>query len=84
MKVCLRHVVCVCVCGHLVLCDPGHGILEAPSRLLPGSSAPPGAPPPLYGACDGLVDPLQLVFAHLHPADSGREKGHLARFISDD
>lgn len=58
------------VCGDLLLGDPAHGVLEVPSRLIPGPpAAPPVAPPPVEGACDGLMDPLQLVLAHLQPAD---------------
>lgn len=66
---------CVCVLRiHLLLCDPGNCVLEAPARLLPGSRTPSGAPPS-QGALDSLVDTPQLVFAHLHPANEGQEKG---------
>lgn len=59
------------MCADLLLCDPAHGVLEAPSTIIPGQpSAPPDAPPPLHGACDGLMDPLQLVLTDLQPAHS--------------
>lgn len=57
------------MCGDLLLCNPAHGILEAPSRIVPGRpTAPPGAPPSVEGACEGLMDPLQLVLTYLQPA----------------
>lgn len=64
-------------CRDLLLCDPAHGVLEAASRVVPGRpAAPPGAPPPVQGACDGLVDPLQLVLAYLQPATARNIRIH--------
>lgn len=60
---------CVSV-KHLLLCNPARSIMEAPSRLLPASRAPSGAPPPLHAACHGHVDPLQLVLTDLQTTDS--------------
>ena len=71
----------VCVCAHLLLGDPAHSVLEAPSRLVPASATPSGAPPPLHGACDGHVDAPQLVLTHLQSMDEGRETGHFARLV---
>ncbi len=71
------------MCAHLVLCHPAHSVLEAPSRLLPASGAPSGAPPPLHGACDGHVDPLQLVFTNLQTTDKGREERTLDLCVYD-
>lgn len=68
------------VCGNLLLCDPAHGVLEVPSRIIPGRpAAPPGAPPPVETACEGLMDPLQLVLTHLHPAHTQTGSGSIIR-----
>lgn len=83
LLLCKVIVACVfaCMCAHLLLCDPTHSVLEAPSRLLPASATPSGAPPPLHGACDGHVDAPQLVLTHLQTVGEGRETGHFARLV---
>lgn len=66
--------------GDLLLCDPARGVLEAPSGIIPGGAgAPPGVPPLVEGACDGLMDSLQLVLTHLQPATDGRNQGRPGR-----